>query len=306
LQKSAECVTIYRIERKITWGGSDARLPFLRFAMKVFLKGIIAGIGGVAPGLSGSVLLIIMGLYRKVLDALGTLLTDFKKNIRFLLPVVAGMFVGVLLFSKVIDFFLASYEMPTRFCFLGLILGTVPLFYREVRKEGFHWAYYPVILLSTALGTWFFTWNPNAFPQVSEPNVMQSVVLGVAVAATAIIPGVDTAVLLSSLGLYEAYVRALATFDIGVLAPMVLGLAAGAVVISWLMSRLFQRFYTATFSIVFGIFLAMIPNMLNESCILGWDIQTAVSLLVMVLGFLVSWFLGDLENNKQRIMKKKQ
>ncbi len=272
--------------------------------MKNFLKGIVAGIGGVAPGLSGSVLLIIMGLYRKTLDALGTLLTDFKKNIRFLLPVVAGMFVGVLLFSKVIDFFLTNYEMPTRFCFLGLILGTVPLFYREVKKEGFHWGYYLVILLAAVLGTWLFTWNPNAFPQTSDLNWMQSVVLGVAVAATAIIPGVDPAVLLSSLGLYEAYVRALATFDVGVLVPMVLGLAVGAMVISWLMSRLFNRFYTATFSVVFGIFLSMIPNMLNESCVPGWDLPTAVSMAVMVLGFLVSWFLGDLENNKQFLKEK--
>ena len=35
-----------------------------------FLKGIIVGIGGVAPGLSGSVLLIIFGLYRQTLDAI--------------------------------------------------------------------------------------------------------------------------------------------------------------------------------------------------------------------------------------------
>ena len=30
-----------------------------------FFKGIVVGIGGVAPGLSGSVLLIIFGLYQK-------------------------------------------------------------------------------------------------------------------------------------------------------------------------------------------------------------------------------------------------
>ncbi len=33
--------------------------------MKNFLKGIIVGIGGIAPGLSGSVLLVILGLYQK-------------------------------------------------------------------------------------------------------------------------------------------------------------------------------------------------------------------------------------------------
>ena len=66
--------------------------------MERFLKGIIVGLGGVAPGLSGSVLLIIFGLYQKTLDALGSLLTDLRKNLRFLLPLVAGMFLGVLLF----------------------------------------------------------------------------------------------------------------------------------------------------------------------------------------------------------------
>ena len=39
--------------------------------MKRFLEGIIVGLGGVAPGLSGSVLLIIFGLYQKTLEALG-------------------------------------------------------------------------------------------------------------------------------------------------------------------------------------------------------------------------------------------
>ena len=99
-----------------------------------FFKGIIVGIGGVAPGLSGSVLLIIFGLYRQTLDALGSLFRSFRKNAAFLLPLVAGMFTGVLLFSKVIDFFLTGYEMPTRFCFLGLILGTIPMVWKEVRK----------------------------------------------------------------------------------------------------------------------------------------------------------------------------
>ena len=162
--------------------------------MANFFKGIVAGIGGVSPGLSGSVLLIIFGLYQKVLDALGTLFKDVKKNLSFLLPIVAGMGVGVLLFSKVIDFFLNNYEMPTRFCFLGLIIGTIPLFYKEVKKNGFANWYYAVIVLAALLGTWIFTLNPDAFPQINHPNMVQSVILGVAVAATAIVPGLDPAV----------------------------------------------------------------------------------------------------------------
>lgn len=266
-----------------------------------FFKGIVVGIGGVAPGLSGSVLLIIFGLYQKTLDALGTLLVSPKKNILFLLPLVLGMFSGVLMFSRVIDYCLSVYEVPTRFCFLGLILGTLPMVWREVKKEGFSLVFYGVIILSALIGTWLFTVNTNAFPQVTDPTLLQCIALGVAVAATAIIPGVDPAVFLSTLGFYEMYVHALAVIEISVLLPMVVGLALGAIGISFVMSQLFKRFYTTTYSVIFGIFLSMIPNMLNERCIPGFNGQSALSLLLMILGFLLSFYLGDLERNNQRI-----
>ncbi len=260
--------------------------------MDRFLKGIIVGLGGVAPGLSGSVLLIIFGLYQKTLEALGSLLTHLKKNLAFLLPLVAGMFLGVLLFSRLIDFCLTRYEVPTRKCFLGLILVTLPMVWREVRKEGFDKYHYLLVLLAAAGGTWFFTLNPGNFSQVTDPTVVQSVLLGVAVAATAIIPGVDPAVFLSTLGFYEMYVRALATLNVAILLPMVLGLAAGAIAISFLMSTLFKRAYTVTYAVIFGIFLSMIPNMLTPACTLALDGRSAVSLALLVLGFAVSFFLG--------------
>ncbi len=269
--------------------------------MERFLKGIIVGLGGVAPGLSGSVLLIIFGLYRKTLEALGTILKDFKKNIRFLLPLVAGMFLGVLLFSKLIDFLLANHEMPTRFCFLGLIIGTVPMVWKEVRKEGFRKWHWVLIALSVALGTWMFTVNAGAFPQVTDPTLLQCIALGVAVAATAIIPGVDPAVFLTSLGFYEMYVGALADFNIAILGPMVIGLALGAVGISFVMSSLFKRFYTASYCVIFGIFLSMIPNMLSEKCVLGLNGASALSLVLLVMGFLVSFYLGDIQANNARL-----
>ena len=269
--------------------------------MKNFLKGIVAGIGGVSPGLSGSVLLIIFGLYQKTLDALGSILSDFKKNVRFLLPIVSGMGLGVLLFSKVIDFFLNNYEMQTRFCFLGLILGTIPLFYKEVKKNGFSKKFYLVIILALVVGIFLFMLNTDGIKQISEPNLFQSIVLGIAVVATAIIPGLDPAVVLSSLGFYEVYVSSLADFDLNVLLPMLIGIVSGGIIISYAMSVLFKKFYTATFSIVFGLLLSMIPNMLNESCVLGKNVVSLISVVLVIVGFLVSYYLGDIEKHNSRI-----
>ena len=82
---------------------------------------------------------------------------------------------------------------------------------------------------------------------------------------------------------------------------MVLGLGIGAVAISFGMSLLFRRFYTSTYSVIFGIFLSMIPNMLTENCRLGRNGETAVSLILLVLGFGLSYYLGDLEENNRKL-----
>ena len=268
-----------------------------------FLKGIVVGIGGVSPGLSGSVLLLIFGLYSQTLEYLGTVMKDFKRKIRFLLPLLLGMVVGVLLFSNVVDLCLERFEMPTRFCFLGLILGTLPMVWRQVRKEGMGWWHYALIPLVAVGGFFLLTADDAGFPQLTQLDLMQSVLLGIAVAATVIIPGVEPAVLLSTLGLYEVYVASLADLDLQVLAPMALGLVVGAVAISFLMSRLFARFYTPTFCVIFGIFLSMIPNMLTEECVLRWDGRSICAIVLMALGFLVSFWLGDLENNNRRLRR---
>jgi putative membrane protein len=94
------------------------------------------------------------------------------------------------------------------------------------------------------------------------------------------------------------YVGALAELNLGILIPMLPGLILGAVGISFLMSLLFKRFYTATYSVIFGIFLSMIPNMLTENCVLGWNGASVVRVIVLILGILVSWFLGDLPGRK--------
>ncbi len=271
--------------------------------MIIFLKSIIVGLGGIAPGLSGSVLMIIFGLYQDVLNALGTLLVDFKNKIKFLFPIISGMIVGVLLFSKMLNFFLCNYEVPTRYLFLGLILGTIPVFYKEVKKKGFAAKYYIVILAAAIAGTWFFTINADLFPQILEPNFLQKIELGVAVAVSAIVPGIDPAVLLSTLGLYGIYVNALASFDLNILFPMVIGLAIGSVLVSLLISKLFEHFYTMTFSVIFGIFLSMIPNILNQKCYHALHMQATGCVIAVLVGFCISYYVGELEENNQKLKK---
>lgn len=271
--------------------------------LKNFLKGIIAGMGGIAPGLSGSVLLVILGIYESTVSAIGTLFKNFKKNILFLLPLILGLACGVWLFSKLVSFLLAHYECYTRYAFLGLVLGTVPLFYRQVRKHGFHRGYYGVILAAAAVGFFLFNLNGSYFPTVADPNLFQSVLLGVMVAASSIVPGIDSAVILSSLGLYEVWVNAVDALNFQVLIPAGVGLLVGALVISIVMSFLLKKVYTLTFSIIFGWFISIIPKILNENCTINTATEGVICIVLALCGCMLSFYLGDIKANNARIKK---
>ena len=277
----------------------------MRASVKVFLKSIIVGLGGVAPGLSGSVLMIIFGLYRDTLDAFSTLFVNFKKKISYLFPVICGMIIGVLIFGKIVNFFFDNYTVPTSYAFLGLILGTVPLFYKEVNKNGFSPKYYVLMLVSFLAGLFLFTLNTSSFSQLESLSFIQKILLGLVVVTSAIVPGVDQAVLLTTFGMYDIYINAIADVNFSVLLPMALGMLIGAVAVSFIITMLFKHFYTATYSVIFGIFISIIPNMIisKENGILAVYKPSVLNIVIAVLGFAVSYYMSDIKGNNEKIRK---
>lgn len=274
--------------------------------MANFWKGIVVGLGAIAPGLSGSVLLVIFGLYQKTITAISTIFQHFRKNIKFLVPLALGIGIGIVLFSKLVDFLLLTFPMQTRFGFLGLILGSIPLFYREVRKNGFAKGYYLLVAAAFAGGMVLFNLNRDLFPVVTEPTLPQSVLLGLAVATSYIVPGVDSAAILSALGLYNLWVHALATLNFEILFPALVGAGVGVLVVSTVMAQLIKRCYTPTFSIIFGLFLSTIPTIFDESCHFGWDKETLISGILLVVCFFASLIFSNLETLKNRNTKKQE
>lgn len=265
-----------------------------------FLKGVVAGVGGVAPGVSGSVLLMIFGLYKKTIDAVGTLFKNFKENVKFLFPLLAGMGVGVLLFAKILKYFLDTFPMHTRYSFLGMILGTLPMLYKEMTKNGYKKWYYFIIAATAAFFLFAITFNPNAMPKVDNPNFVQSVIMGFAIASTAIIPGNDPAALLSTLGMYESYTTALANLDFKILIPFAIGFVIGAFILTFVMSKLLSKAYTVTFSVIFGIFISMMPNIIKSDA--GqYFAPSFLAIVIVILGFLFTFYLGEFKKNNNRI-----
>ena len=106
----------------------------LKFIKNIF-KGICIGAGAILPGISSGVLCVIFGIYDKLIESILGLFHNFKKNFLFLLPIGIGGIIGIILLGNVLKFFFHAYPMPTKYTFMGLILGSIPLLIKKIHTH---------------------------------------------------------------------------------------------------------------------------------------------------------------------------
>jgi putative membrane protein len=85
----------------------------------VFPAAAVAICAMILPGISGSFLLLIMGMYRPTLDALSAF------NMAYILVFMAGAAIGLALFSKVLTWLLEHRHAMTMAALLGLMAGSL-------------------------------------------------------------------------------------------------------------------------------------------------------------------------------------
>ena len=85
----------------------------------LFLSGMIAICAMILPGISGSFLLLLLGQYEYMLTALHEL--HFSEIIVF----VVGAVIGILGFSKILNYLLKNHEEVTMAFLIGVMLGSL-------------------------------------------------------------------------------------------------------------------------------------------------------------------------------------
>lgn len=96
------------------------------YGIWLFVCGIMAAGSMVLPGFSGSALLISLGEYNNILY--------FVDN-RMIIPVLvvmAGAFIGIILFAKIISYLLEKFPSNMYYFIIGLLLASVYQIYSEV------------------------------------------------------------------------------------------------------------------------------------------------------------------------------
>ena len=108
-----------------------------------FLLGAIVSITQIVPGLSATVLLMSLGFFKPIMDAISiTTLTNEPRWIAFLLLLLVGFVVGFFLLSKVMSYFFTKHKKTMYFLVTGLTVGSiVSVFYNsEVKSVYDSWA----------------------------------------------------------------------------------------------------------------------------------------------------------------------
>ncbi len=85
----------------------------------MLIAGLLYAICALSPGISGSTILLTLGLLTPVLEAV----TEFK--LMSILPLLIGAIAGVLCFSKVINHFITHSRRSTYCAILGLTVGSI-------------------------------------------------------------------------------------------------------------------------------------------------------------------------------------
>lgn len=212
--------------------------------LNLFIKGIIIGIGKVIPGVSGSVIAIMLGIYDKGVYALNHIFEDFINNFVFLLITGLGILISIIFGSKIILIFLNKYNFFIMSFFLGLILNSVYEFKKEIQlsKKNIYIVFIISIisLLICSLGinnvyNYKFTFWDNLF----------LIFVGVLEATTMIIPGISGTAVMMILGVYNLLLSTFSnlysidyiSYNLLILLPFILGFILGFILITRIVEK---------------------------------------------------------------------
>jgi putative membrane protein len=101
-------------------GGTNTPLWF------IFLAGAIAICAMILPGVSGSFLLLMLGQYGYILHKVYSLVYERNTDVlSIVLVFIGGIIVGILAFSRLLNFLLERYHDLTMAALTGLMIGSL-------------------------------------------------------------------------------------------------------------------------------------------------------------------------------------
>ncbi len=286
------------------------------------ILGIFIGLAVIVPGVSGSTIAIIFGLYTGMLYALGNILGDFKRCFAFLLPIGVGVVVGFVAGFLVIQSIFEMFLFQLICLFVGLMIGAVPALTKEIKGEkitlGRGVLFAVGILIPLAISVLSIALSDGSgesgasFTDFPVWRIFAFLPLGFVVSVTQIVPGLSATAILMAFGQFKPILNSLHT-DYIFANPQVLflyaalgvGFLVGIVCVSKLFSAILAKHKGTAFFMVIGLAFGSIASMFLNSDVYAlygeWArsgvplTDVAVSLVLLAVGFVGSLILTRYE-----------
>ncbi|UOQ44379.1 DUF368 domain-containing protein [Halobacillus salinarum] len=265
---------------------------------KNIYRGILMGASDVVPGVSGGTIAVVLGIYDRLIEAInGFFSREWKKHLKFLLPLGIGVGISILMLSKLIEWLFGHYPGPTEFFFLGLIIGVVPfLSHKADVKHNFTSRHYLIFLIGVVIV------GSLAFFQANESEPMQNLTLATYVflffsgwiaSSAMILPGISGSFILLIIGVYTTVIHGISELRIDIIAVVGLGVALGLIFMSKIINYFLEHHTSGTFALIIGFVIGSVfvifPG-LPES-----NLMWFVSGVTFIAGLLAAWLLGRVE-----------
>lgn len=242
------------------------------------------------PGVSGSSMAMILGIYQDLISAVSSFRKQKKYYFLFLLLFCIGAAFGMVLIATPISHLIDLFPKPTMYFFIGAVAGGIPLIFREAKVRTFSWKYPLYILLGVLIvSAVSLLPAPSAGAWENKFQMFFLFIVGIIAAVALILPGISISHLFLLLGLYDKTMQAIGTLQISFLAPILLGGVIGIVLTSKLLEKVMTCFPQPTYLMILGCMVGSVISIIPG--IPGIN-ELIVCVITFSAGFSAIYFLS--------------
>ena len=266
------------------------------------LCGFFLGVSVIAPGVSGSVIAVMMGIYRDLINIISNPFKNFKKNFFYLLPMGLGAILSAVIFLRLLSFIFENYPIQSRVLFMGLVVGGLPAMFRQANEGEFKKQYLiggiAAFVITGTVG--LLARLGGGAAEMENISITYLCISGGVAGACSMVPGMSVSMVLMLFGVYDYLLKVASGFtsDImyaaSIVIPVGICFVIGMVLLSKLTKFVFEKYnhfaYFMVFGFMCGTLTAIFPSSMPETfvgflgCIIMFLAGLCISTLFQYLG----------------------
>jgi len=277
--------------------------------LSIFFKGMIMGFVELIPGVSGGTIALILGIYKRLVEAISNINLAFLKrtvsgsfkqswyqaDLNFLFFLVLGMAVSVLTFSSVIIFFFHNFPFFLKSFFSGLLFTS--LFYKPLKPDVFDKKFFLGFFIACLVMLLFWNFQPTVLEEVSLAYIFFG---GLVAVCAFILPGISGSFILLLLGIYELVILSIKEFNLMILSSLFCGCLVGLLLFIRLVKRAYQDYPEHLLGFFYSLVLLSVPLLWKSSewkiSLPNYQLGFVEALLGLVVGVLFIFLLQKLSS----------